>query len=493
MNPSAAHISSDIGNQEVNPILDRKYYIWSGLLAVKCIQAIFLPEFSSIDYVLIGYLLINMLLNLNKPLELLCLFVAGYFVDIGEWISRFAIINGATRILFLDVFFIILIVLALLDILKRPVLYPVYARWLLLLITVFWMTNFSKGILASPLGYVIGEGRFYFASIFVVIFARFFVQDHNLFFRKLSAIISLASINISFFVVLMMISGHTGEEGSRFNPGNSEVEILVFALLICFIDLHYNRNLHLIKINKIILSGIYLVIILLTGVRTMMLMAILASGYFLFISSRITNKRKLLIIGAILGLIIIFAQFEPGKKVIAEQTQYIELMQGKGKSYNKTTMDFRSAMWGAFWKQLTKSNERMLVGRAFNNEQIDIRSMEWGLTEEDQLSYVDNSLAHNDFLAISMTNGLVFSGLLLIFLFTYVFKSWTTANRDEELAPFFVLMGWILLCQIVQSATNAEIKHYGFSITLWYHVGIIAALLNIYHRRQKQKINQLGE
>ena len=101
-------------------------------------------------------------------------------------------------------------------------------------------------------------------------------------------------------------------------------------------------------------------IILLTGVRTMMMVAFLSAGYFLFISGKVSIKKKLLIVGSILLLTLIFMQFEPGRKVIEEQTKYIEILQGKGNKHNKTTLDFRSAMWGEFWNKLTSSNERML-------------------------------------------------------------------------------------------------------------------------------------
>ena len=132
----------------------------------------------------------------------------------------------------------------------------------------------------------------------------------------------------------------------------------------------------------------------------------------------------------------------------------------------------------------------MLTGRPFGLELIDISSLNWNKRAENTL--IDNSLAHNDYLAISMTNGLVFTGLLLLVIIIYIFKAFSKASRIKEYPlPYFLLFfGWCLFSQMFQSGTNAEIKHFGWSICLWVFLGVLGSLYNYLNIKEKEWKNQ---
>lgn len=209
----------------------------------------------------------------------------------------------------------------------------------------------------------------------------------------------------------------------------------------------------------------------------MIIVTVLATGYFIFISTKVSILKKFSIIVAFIVGGAILLQFEAAQKVLKFQTEFLDIAAGNGNKHNRTSSDFRQLMWGIFWENLVSSNERMLLGRPFDNELIDITSLHWAHKEGE--SYVDNSLAHNDFLAISMTNGLVFTGLLLTLLLLYSLKCLMVSSKDIRYAPYFLFLGCGLLSQMFQSGTNAEIKHYQFSIMLWFFIGIIAIMLNV--------------
>ncbi|MEL6652827.1 MAG: hypothetical protein AAFQ87_18660, partial [Bacteroidota bacterium] len=152
--------------QEEQPfelLLDRKYWIFSGLIFIKILSLVVVPQLSFINYVLVAFVLGNLVYYFNRPKELLFVFIAFYYSDMRDWSSRFEVVGGATRILLLDFFFIALMGIMLLHFLKVPKIYSYYLKWLVMLITGMWLFNFVRGVMVSPIGYVIGEGRFYFA------------------------------------------------------------------------------------------------------------------------------------------------------------------------------------------------------------------------------------------------------------------------------------------------------------------------------------------
>lgn len=456
-------------------LLDTKYYLWFGLMLLKSLQSLAAPGLSFFDDLLVGVFLVMVALNINRPVELLFLFIMAYYSDLRDWLSRYALVDsGGTRILFLDLFFMLLIFLTAYKIFYDRFISHFFLAGLFGFLTLFWVTNFLRGLADSSLGYVIGEGRFYLASVFVVAGATLFRYRPVYAVRKFARIVSLCSLNIAFYLLLMILVGER-EEG-RFNPGNSEVEVMMFALLICFLDFLYQKDLHILKVNKGVLIAVYIGLIFLTGVRAIILITGVLTVFFLFLSPRLSMMRKVLIAGGILVAGVLFTQLEATQKVLATQAHYIDVLQGKGSKHSRTTADFRKLMWGVFWEKLTESPQRMLTGRPFSNEQIDISRIGWAHREGS--STVDNSLAHNDFLAIAMTNGLPFSLLLLTFFGLYSLRAFQAARGSPEGRPYFILMGWVLFSQILQSGTNAEIKHYGFSITLWFLVGLLAALFN---------------
>ncbi|MEL6843261.1 MAG: hypothetical protein AAFP02_08600, partial [Bacteroidota bacterium] len=214
------------------------------------------------------------------------------------------------------------------------------------------------------------------------------------------------------------------------------------------------------------------------------IVTVLASGYFLFISSKVNLFKKISIVVGFVVFGVIALQFEATQKVLAFQTEFLEIVQGGGNKHSRTSSDFRQLMWGIFWDNIKDDPERLIIGRPFDNEQIDISSLHWQHKEGND--FVDNSLAHNDFLAITMTNGLVFTILLLTLLSLYGIKCLLVSRKSRQYAPIFIFLGVAMLSQIFQSATNAEIKHYQFSITLWFYIGVIAATLSYFYQNQHQ-------
>lgn len=458
-------------------MLDKKYWIFSGLIGLKVVSLTAFPQLAFVNYLLVAFLLINVVYYFTKPAELVFVFILVYYSDMRDWASRFELISGGgTRILLFDVFFILMIVIAILHFLKKPEIYSYHLKGLILLITVFWLFNFTRGVIASPIGYVIGEARFYIASILILMSVRYLRNDPMHAAQKILQIVSLCSLFVAFYIIMMVLFV-TPEEG-RYSPGNSEVEVLFYGLLICFLEIHYKKRLHILPYNKLLMAFLYLGLIFLAGVRSMIIVTVLASFYFLFVSTKVSILKKFSIIIAFIVGGAILLQFEAVQKVVKFQTEFLDIAAGNGNKHNRTSSDFRQLMWGIFWDNLTSDNERMLVGRPFDNELIDISSLNWAHKEGEK--FVDNSLAHNDFLAIAMTNGLVFAGLLMLLLLLYSIKSIRMASRDIRYAPYFLFMGIALLSQMWQSATNAEIKHYQFSISLWFLVGIIAVMLKVF-------------
>ncbi|GAB4422654.1 MAG: hypothetical protein OHK0039_38800 [Bacteroidia bacterium] len=469
------------------PLLEKQYYFWFAMMLIKSLHICLAPDFVLFDKLLIGIFCVLIIINIQRPVELMYLFIATYFCDTRDWFSRHALVDaGGTRILFLDFFFSLFIVLTILKLLTDRRMNRFYMLGLFVVITIFWMMNFVQGLMSGPVGSVIGEARFYFASVFVIAGASMYRHRPEHALRKFAAIVSLCSINAAFYLVAMIITGTSEEEG-RFNPGNSEAEVMFFGLLLIFLDFLYKTKLHVLRSNHGILIAVYIGLVFVTGVRTVILMTAVTSFYFLFLSPRLTILKKVGIVVAALVAGVIAVQLEPVQKVLDTQTEYINIMQGKGNKHNRTTADFRKLMWGVFWEKLTSSPQRMLLGRPFSNEMIDIRSIGWDY--KDSGKFVDNSLAHNDFIAISMTNGLVFTSLLLIFYFGYSIQAFRLARRAPDLGPMLIFMGCVLFFQVLQSGTNAEIKHYGFSITLWFHVGLMAAAFNHVSARKKKVPN----
>lgn len=464
--------------EEFELLLDKKYWVFSGLIFFKVLSLTAFPQLAFVNYLLVAFLLVNVAYYFTKPAEIIFVFVLVYYSDMRDWASRFELISGGgTRILLLDVFFILMIVIAILHFLKKPEVYTYYLKGLVIIVTLFWLFNFTRGILESRIGYVIGEARFYMASILILMIVRYLRNDPLHAIRKLLQIVSLCSLFVAFYIIMMVVLGKPYEEG-RYTPGNSEVEVLFYGLLICFLEIHYNKRLHILPYNKYLMAFIYLGLIFLAGVRSMIIVTVLASGYFMFISTKVSVLKKFSIIVAFIVGGSILLQFEAAQKVMKFQTEFIEIVSGQGNKHNRTSSDFRQLMWGIFWENLTASNQRMLIGRPFDNELIDISSLHWAHKEGE--NFVDNSLAHNDFLAIAMTNGLVFTGLFMLLLLLYSFKSLRVSSKDIRYAPYFLFLGVGLLSQIWQSGTNAEIKHYQFSIMLWFLVGFIALMLNVF-------------
>ena len=464
--------------------LNRYYYLWALLIFVQAIVLTFNPQSKIITYVLIAYLGLGIVKNINNPRELIFLFVLAYLTNIRNWFTYFQIIGGSgSRILLVDVYMVIIILSVLVHFILHKEFGKIHLGKLLLVVTLLWGFNFVRGLLSSPFGYVIGEGRFYLAAIFLLAIPVFWGNDFEDNFRKFLHIICLASICIAFLILVMIFSGReiAGSDG-RFNPGNGNVQILVFSLLIALLDFIKKKNYHLLNVSKPLLVVIFLGFIFISGVRSMILVTVALFFYFFIVSSLLPLSKKLLIIGAIVVLGILAIQIPSINKVWETQVEFIEIAQGEGGKHAQTSADFRREMWLIFLEHILKDNERIFLGRPFDNEKIDISKLGWQYAKEEP--WVDNSLAHNDFIAISMTNGFVFTGLLLIIIGLYVLKAVRIGSTNSKMSHYFLFMGLALFCQTFQSATNAEIKHYGWSIFLWIHIALLATLFKHYKKIQ---------
>ncbi len=474
-------------------ILDLKYFLWFFLMLGKALQETAFPNFGAIDYLLAGVWVFFWVTNISRPREMIMWFLMGYFTNIMHWFTDMALLGqGGARILMLDVFFVSFAGVFLVYILKARKVNRFFLGWVLLFLTLYWGLNMVKGFATGGGGYVIGESRFYFVSVLMIGIVNLFDKKPVKSYRKVVKIISLCSLNVMFFILMQVFFGAAegGADAARFNPGNGLVQIPLMGLLIVVLDYTYGSDEHIIKGRKMLMIGIYLAFIFISGVRGALLMLGLMLVYFLVLSTKLSFTRKTIIITGMLLFGGFSLLFPPVQRVLQTQQEYVEIMMGEGDKHAKTTSDFRMEMWGVFWNKLTEEKTRMLFGRPFGLELIDISSFYWARREGND--FVDNSLAHNDFLAISMTNGLVFTGMFLLVLSIYVGKAFVTSSFVKEKSFSYVVLffGWCLLFQIFQSGTNAEIKHFGWSISLWIYVGILGSLFNYLKIQRKQWLDQ---
>jgi hypothetical protein len=426
------------------------YYFWAFLVFVQAIVLTFSPQSKVVTYALIGYLGFGILKNINNPRELIFLFILAYLTNIRNWFTYFEIVGGTgSRILLADVYLVIIILSVLVHFILHHKFSKIYLGRLLIIITLLWGFNFFRGLLYSQFGYVIGEGRFYLAAVFLLAIPSFWENDFEYNFRKLLHIVCLASICIAFLILVMLFSGLeiAGSDG-RYNPGNGNVQILVFSLLIALLDFIKKQNYHLINISKPLLVAIFLGFIFISGVRSMILVTMAIFFYFFIVSNLLSLGRKLMIIGALVALAIIALQIPAVRTVWETQAEFIEIAKGEGGKHAKTSADFRQEMWLIFINHILEDNERIFLGRPFDNEKIDISSLGWQHAKEPT---VDNSLAHNDFVAIAMTNGFVFTGLFLLAIGLFVLKGIRIGSSQSRFSYFYLFMGLALFVKLFKA------------------------------------------
>lgn len=478
-------------------VLETKYFLWFFLMLVKAIQVTAFPAMEALDYFLAAIWVQFFLWNFTKPKEMALWFLMGYFTNIMHWFTDMALINkGGSRILLLDIFLIVYLMILLIYLAKNSRVQRMYLGWLIVGLTAFWFLNMVKGFVTGGGGYVIGESRFYLGSILLLGIVNHLHKSPNHSYSKILKIISLCSLNVMFFILMQVLVGAVEGEGAavkRFNPGNGLVQLPLMGLLVTILDIIYKRNYHIIRGHHLAKIGIYLGFIFISGVRGVLLMVVLMSIYFLVFSTRLPAVKKIVFVFAVCVLGVFAIQLSPVQRVMQTQKEYIEILMGEGDPNAKTTSDFRMEMWGVFWDKLTEDKVRMLFGRPFGLELIDISSFYWARREGN--SFVDNSLAHNDYLAISMTNGILFTAAFLLLLIAYVIRGFymSVRIRDPDLSYFFLFFAWCLVFQVFQSGLNAEIKHYGWSICLWVYLGIIGSLLNLLQRHRREWKDQKSQ
>ena len=245
------------------------------------------------------------------------------------------------------------------------------------------------------------------------------------------------------------------------------------------IDLQNKTDFHLFKFRKDLLVLIYLGILFLAGVRTMLIVTVLILGYFFILSGKLGFVKKFLAAVAIVLAGLIFIQFDSSQRLVATQTKYVKIIEATTSGDpTANTAGWRLKMWEVFLKRLTEDNKRMLVGRPFGDEQIDIRELNWYWGTK-KVSHVDNSMAHNDFISMAMTNGLVFVLVLMVACGLYIVKALAYARKERPYKYETLMLGWMLLIQCIMSFFNASLNHYGFTITLWVYLGMLAAQFNL--------------
>ena len=316
-------------------LLDRKYYIWFYMMLFKAVQVTTFPNLKELDYLFGGFWLFQIIMNLSRPREMIFWFMAGYFTNILHWFTDFAFINaGGTRILLLDAFLIIFFVMMILQFIyfKKYKGLPLGALFIIL--TVFWGFNLVRGILAGEGGFVIGEGRFYFASVLLLGIINTFDNAPEESYRKIIKIITLCSINVIFYTIMLALIGPAKGDAElvrRFNPGNGLAQILLFGMLVAILDFTYGKNEHILRYNKVAMIGFYLGIIFIAGVRGILVTTALIFVYFMVVSQKLSLSRKIGIVVGMLFLALIAVQLPPVQKVLDTQMEYISIMKGGGR------------------------------------------------------------------------------------------------------------------------------------------------------------------
>ncbi|WP_143017139.1 O-antigen ligase family protein [Catalinimonas alkaloidigena] len=398
--------------------------------------------------------------------ELTFIFILGMLSNYGNWLSEFALLKSGSRVLFFDAFFIYLTALNFYDIVKKKQISDFFLITIYILMLLLWTFNFSRGLLSGEGGHAIGEARVYFGSIFLLIVPRVFRHKQD--FVKLIKIISLCSFLLSFAIICMVVFrtiGLTGGSG-RFNPGHAEAQFIMLGMIICMLDFFYGEKYCIFNVNRLLLIGFYLIIIVLSGVRSVLLISGVLLVLLTFLNSKSDLKKKIILIFGLIAAGLVAINLGVLQEVVEQQEEYAE---GGG-----STVDFRLGMWTIFLNKLFEDHSRLFFGRPFGLELIDISSLDW----QSRDPYVDNSLAHNDYIAMAMTNGIVFSCMLLFMLLSYIIRGVLTARRAGDLNYIVLFMTIVLGAQTLISATNAEVKHYGTSILLWCHLSFLAVLFN---------------
>lgn len=466
------------------PDLDNKYYIWSFLMVLKVLQLCFANYTQKLDYLLAGVFIYFVITNLKDLKEQIFLFLMAYLTDFSDWFVSFKLIGeSGSRILLVDIFFLWIFINTFSIYLRRKKSRKFYLSRILIGLTLFWMLNFVLGLASGGGGHAIGEARFYFVSIFVLFFVIEFHDDFNLHLRKFFKIVTLASFNVGFCVLILLVTGKSLETGisvdeiTRYNPGNDLAMVLVFGLLLAIIDFLNRTDYHLYKGRKDLIIGLYLIVLFLAGVRTMLLVTGLIMVYYFLLSPKLALGKKIL---AGLMLVIggmVFLQFQAAQTLVETQSKYVSLVDGSRTGKADNTASWRFSMWEIFYKRLSEDKVRYVIGRPFGDDQINISELNWYWRKK-KVTHVDNSMAHNDFLSIAMTNGMVFAFIFLMVNGLYVLKAFRSGLRYKQFKHENNLLGWMLFTQTIMSFLNASIKHYGFSIMLWIFLAFLATQFN---------------
>lgn len=431
------------------------------------------------DYFLIFFFCLTFFKHISQPRKSLQILIFTLFSNIGGgWFTTFTLIDQSFRLLFFDFLLLVLLALLLIRISERKTVRPFYLAILFLGLQLYWVKGFLIGSLESGFGGAFGEARFYLSSL-LFFSVLYFFQDRKdllLFLR----IISLCSLYICIAILSFIILEHGNYSAERYNPGNPIMTVMVWGLMIATFDFQYKTKLSAIPIRPEFLIAIYLAFIFLSGCRTMSIVALIFTAYSFVLSPKIKLKAKLGILLLFLLSGVIFSQTPPGQKIIEEQSSYVEKSQNTSKTYGaKTTFEWRLMMWQAFWDHIADDPQRILWGRGFKAEQVNIESVHWKWGDE-TVRYVDSSMAHNDFVVILLSNGLIFSLAFICLILAYLWKGfrWEKSSKSKKI-PLGELFSFFLIVLIFQSSFNASFKHYGFSMMIWLVLGCMAHLFNL--------------
>ncbi|MEM6802708.1 MAG: O-antigen ligase family protein, partial [Bacteroidota bacterium] len=417
--------------------------------------------------------------QISRPGESLFILIFILFSNIGGgWFTSFTLIDQSFRLLFFDVLLATLLGLLLIRISNKKTVRPFYLALLFMSLQLYWIKGFLIGSMEAGFGGAFGEARFYLSSLLFFSVLYFFKdrKDLILFIR----IISLCSLYICIAIFSFIVLEQGNYSAERYNPGNPIMTVMVWGLMIATFDFQHKTQLSAIPIRPEFLIAIYLAFIFLSGCRTMSIVALIFTVYSFILSPKIKFKAKLGIFLIFVLAGAVFSQTPPGQKIIEEQSSYLEKSQDSSKTYGaKTTFEWRLMMWQAFWDHIADDPQRILWGRGFMTEQVNIESVHWKWGNE-TVRYVDSSMAHNDFMVILLSNGLIFTLVFVFLILAYLWKGFRTksSKKSKEL-PLGELFSFFLIVLIFQSSFNASFKHYGFSMMIWLVLGCMAHLFSL--------------
>lgn len=457
--------------------IDFYYVIIFFLMAIKLY---FFPAYNPThiySQIMIYTVIIFLLLNIFNEKNFLFIFIFCYFCNVSKWFTLYKLTgNVGSRVLFIDIllpiFFLFIVNNLGVKVSKEKKVLFFKVFMLLMLI---WLFNFLRGMLGPTAGHALGESRFYLFSFVMIMIVKMNIKEIE--FLKLVKLIYYASLiwaSKVYLSIVLFFDQFIAGDIARFAPSGYGVLIITFGYnIVLYSILNKKDFVRIFGVTNKFIIVFLLGSILLSGIRTTIIITFI-STFVIFYFTYKDSISKFIKVFFVVGLItVIYALFASNEFV----TLFV------GNVTESSTMDWRLQVWLVFLQDSFSTLDRALLGRPFGLSLIDVSSIgynDWTLA--------DSSVAHNDFISFHMTNGIIFTVLFITYMililkeaFKYIFKS------DDHRKSLLVLYTTFFISQILQSATNAENRHYGASLTLWIFMGLITNYLNMKNKEEAEK------